>query len=119
MFEKIITFIKGVINKMFNTSNIAKDFNIDIQSSNEVMELIELCTNIYNNKAPWLNEEVKSLNVAKTICDKVAKAVTIEFQSKVEDETIDEIYQRFLKNIRTNTEYALAKRRNVFQAILQ
>lgn len=109
MFEKIITFIKGVVSKMFNTADISKDFNVDISTSNEVMQLIELCSNIYNHKAPWLNEEVKSLNVAKTICEKVAKAVTIEFKTKVEDEQIDEIYQRFIKNIRTNTEYTLAK----------
>lgn len=109
MFEKVITWIKGAISKMFNTSNISKDFNIDISGSDEVLQLIEKCSNIYNHNAPWLNEEVKSLNVAKTICEKVAKAVTIEFKSKVEDEEIDKIYQRFIKNIRTNTEYTLAK----------
>lgn len=94
---------------MFNTGDIVKDFNIDISTSDEVMKLIEKCANIYNHKAPWLNEEVKSLNVAKTICEKVAKAVTIELKSQVEDKEIDNIYQRFLKNIRTNTEYTLAK----------
>lgn len=109
MFEKVITWIKGAINKMFKTSDIAKDFNIDISTSDEVMKLIELCANIYNCKAPWLNEEVKSLNVAKTICEKVAKAVTIEFKSQIEDEEIDKTYQRFLKNLRTNVEYTLAK----------
>lgn len=109
MFERVISFIKGAINKMFNTGDIVKDFNIDISTSDEVMKLIEKCANIYNHKAPWLNEEVKSLNVAKTICEKVAKAVTIELKSQVEDKEIDNIYQRFLKNIRTNTEYTLAK----------
>lgn len=109
MFEKIVTWIKGAISKMFNTKDIAKEFNIDISTNDEVLRLIELCSNIYNLKAPWLNEKVKSLNVAKTICEKVAKAVTIEFKSQVEDEEINKIYQRFLKNIRTNTEYTLAK----------
>lgn len=109
MFERVINFIKGAINKMFNTTDIAKDFNIDISTSDEVMKLIEKCANIYNHNAPWLNKEVKSLNVAKTICEKVAKAVTIEFKSKVEDKEIDKVYQRFIKNIRTNTEYTLAK----------
>lgn len=109
MFEKIITWIKGAINKMFNTSEITKNFAIDISTNDIVFEMIELCSNIYNHKAPWLNEEVKSLNVAKTICEKVAKAVTIEFKTQVEDEEIDKIYQRFIKNIRTNTEYTLAK----------
>lgn len=109
MFERIITFIKGAINKMFKTSDIAKDFNIDISASDEAMKLVELCSNIYNHKASWLNKEVKSLNVAKTICEKVAKAVTIEFKSQVADKEIDKIYQRFIKNIRINTEYTLAK----------
>ncbi len=109
MFKKIVNFIKGAINKMFNTTDIAKDFNIDISTSNEVLSAIEKWSNIYNNKAPWLNEELKSLHVAKTICEKVAKAVTIEFKTKVDDKEIDKTYQRFIKNIRTNTEYALGK----------
>lgn len=109
MFEKIVNWIKGAISKMFKTTDIAKDFNIDISTSDAANQLIELCANIYNHNAPWLNAEVKSLNVAKTICEKVAKAVTIEFKSQVEDENIEKIYQRFLKNIRTNVEYTLAK----------
>ena len=109
MFERIVNFIKGAISKMFNTTDIAKDFNIDISTSNEVLSAIERWSNIYNGKAPWLNKEVKSLHVAKTICEKVAKAVTIELKTKVDDKEIDKIYQRFIKNIRTNTEYALGK----------
>jgi A118 family predicted phage portal protein len=109
MFERIINFIKGAINKMFNTADIAKDFNIDISTSDEVLSAIERWSAIYNGKAPWINEEVKSLHVEKTLCEKVAKAVTIEFKSKVDDKEVDKIYQRFIKNIRTNTEYALGK----------
>lgn len=109
MFEKVINFIKGAISKMFNTSDIAKDFNIDISIRDEMLSAIEKWASIYNSKAPWLNEEVKSLHVAKTICEKVAKAVTIELKTKVDDKEIDKVYQRFIKSIRTNTEYALGK----------
>ena len=109
MFERFVNFIKGAINKMFNTTDIAKDFNIDISTSNEILAAINLWSNIYNGKMPWLDEDTKSLYVAKTICEKVAKAVTIEAKSKVEDIEIDDIYQKFLNNLRTNTEYALGK----------
>ncbi len=109
MFERLVNFIKGAINKMFNTTDIAKDFNIDISISDEMLSAIEKWSNIYNSRAPWLNEEVKSLHVAKTICEKVAKAVTIELKTKVDDKEIDKVYQRFIKNIRVNTEYALGK----------
>lgn len=109
MFERLVNFIKGAINKMFNTTDIAKDFNIDISTSDEMLSAIEKWSNIYNSRAPWLNEEVKSLHVAKTICEKVAKAVTIELKTKIDDKEIDKVYQRFIKNIRINTEYALGK----------
>lgn len=109
MFERIVNFVKGAINKMFNTTDIAKDFNIDISTSDEMLSIIEKWSNIYNSKLPWLNKEVKSLHVAKTICEKVAKAVTIELKTKVDDVEINNVYQRFIKNIRTNTEYALGK----------
>ena len=33
MFERIVNWIKGAISKMFNTTDIAKDFNIDISKS--------------------------------------------------------------------------------------
>ena len=56
MFERIINFIKGAINKMFSTTDIAKDFNIDISTSNEMLSTIEKWSAIYNSKAPWLNE---------------------------------------------------------------
>lgn len=109
MFERIVNFVKGAINKMFNTTDIAKDFNIDISTSDEMLSIIEKWSNIYNSKLPWLNKEVKSLHVAKTICEKVAKAVTIELKTKVDDVEINNVYQRFIKNIRTNTEYTLGK----------
>ena len=50
MFERLINFIKGAMNKMFNTTDIAKDFNIDISTSDEMLSAIEKWSNIYNGK---------------------------------------------------------------------
>ena len=76
MFERIVNFIKGAINKMFNTTDIAKNFNIDISTSNEVLSAIEKWSNIYNSKAPWLNEEVKSLKSQITEKDAIISALS-------------------------------------------
>ena len=38
MFERIVGWIKGAINKMFNTGDIAKDFNIDISDSDTTLK---------------------------------------------------------------------------------
>lgn len=94
---------------MIGTSDLFKDFCIENTIPYQVINMIENCSNIFNGNVPWKDEETKTLHVAKTICEKVAKAVTIEFKSKCEDEEINKVYQKFLKNIRIYTEYALGK----------
>lgn len=54
-------------------------------------------------------EWYKVIACCKTMCEKVAKAVTIEFKSQCTDKTIDNLYQKFLRKIRRNTEYAIGK----------
>ena len=94
---------------MFDFAKIAKDFNIDIQTSNEMLDAIQKWSQIFNGKEPWINSETQSLHVAKTICEKVAEAVSVEFNSHVDEPYIDKIYQKFLTNLQTNTEYMVGK----------
>ena len=63
---------------MFDYNKVISDFGLDSQTSKEMLDAIKLWSDIFNGNAPWKDEEVKSLNVAKTISEKVAKAVTIE-----------------------------------------
>lgn len=109
MFNKIINTIKGWWKNMFDYQKIINDFNLDVQTSKEMLDAINLWASIFNGNAPWQSENVKSLHVAKTVCDIVSKAVTIEFKSSCTDKTIDNTYQRFIRNIRKYTEYGIAK----------
>ena len=94
---------------MFDYNKIKQEFNIDVETSKTVLDAVQNWSNIFNGEEPWVNNDVLSIHVAKSICEKVAKAVTIEYKSKCSDKTIDKIYQKFLRRIRTNTEYAIAK----------
>lgn len=109
MLSKIINTIKGWWKNMFDYQKIISDFGLDIQTSKEMLDAINLWSNIFNGNAPWQSKTVKSLHVAKTVCEKVSKAVTIEFKSSCTDDIIDKVYQRFIRNIRKHTEYAIAK----------
>ena len=109
MFNKIINAIKGWWKNMFDYQKIISDFNLDVQTSKEMLDAINLWSAIFNGKAPWQSKAVKSLHVAKTVCEIVSKAVTIEFKSSCTDKTIDATYQRFIRNIRKYTEYGIAK----------
>ena len=83
---------------MFDYNKIKNDFNLDIETSKDILDAIQEWSDIYNGKEPWVNksEGIMSLHVAKSICEKVAKAVTIEYKSKCSDKYIDSVYQKIL-----------------------
>lgn len=109
MFSQLINKIKGWWRNMFDYNKIIKDFELDTDTSKEMLDAIQKWSDIFNGNEPWIDKETVSLHVAKTMCEKVAKAVTIEFKSECTDKYIDNIYQRFLKNKRKNVEYAIGK----------
>ena len=98
MINSLINKIKGWWHKMFDYKKIVKDFGLDIQTSENIIDAITKWSNIYNKNEPWLDENTKSLHVARTMCEKVAKAVTIEFKSNCSenrwgnDRFLDEIW---------------------------
>lgn len=94
---------------MFDSNIIVRDLGIQVETTKEMLDAIKLWTSIFNGNAPWLNDEVVSLNVAKTICEKVSKAVTVEFKTKCNDKEIDKTYQNVVKNIRKQCEYGIGK----------
>lgn len=67
---------------MIQYENIQKAMKMDIAVSRDMANAIYRWSNIYTNKASWLNEDVKSLNLAAAICSEMARLVTIE--SKIE-----------------------------------
>ena len=110
MFEKFKGFIQKVVSKMFNKGTIQEALKVDVAVSNEMANAIDLWNMIYENKAPWLNKNVKSLNLGATIASEVARMVTVEFQSEItKNDYLNEQYQRVLKDLRRYVEYGCAK----------
>lgn len=109
MFSKLINKIKGWWHNMFDYGKIAKDFDLDIQTSKDILDAIQKWANIYNGNEPWLDENTISLHVAKTISEKVSEAVVVEYKSVCSEPYINKVYQRFLNKIQTNTELMIGK----------
>lgn len=109
MIRDLISKFKGWWHKMFDYNKIAQDFNLDMGTSKDMLDAIQEWSKIFNGNEPWLDKETASLHVAKTICEKLSEAATIEFKSKCSDKYIDGIFQKFLRNIRKNTEYMTGK----------
>lgn len=94
---------------MFDYNKIITDFGLDTETSKEMLDAIQNWSSIFNGNEPWIDKNTVSLHVAKTMCEKVAKAVTIEFKSECNDKYINSVYQKFLRNKRKNVEYAIGK----------
>lgn len=109
MINGIINKIKGWWHKMFDYNKIVSDFGLDVQTSKNILDAIQEWNRIYNKAEPWINKNTKSLHVARTMCEKVAKAVTVEYKSTCSEPYIDNIYQKLLKKKRKHVESMLGK----------
>lgn len=109
MIGNLINKVKGWWHKMFDYKKIVNDFGLDMETSESILNAIQTWSKIYNKQEPWIDENTKSLHVARTMCEKVAKAVTIEYKSTCSEPYIDGIYQKLLRKKRKYTEQMLGK----------
>lgn len=128
MFRKTRGYINKVVSKILPK-------NKDNKKENNIMnENILLWSQLYEDKAPWLEEEdLLSYNLASSIASEMARLTTIEMESKITGKVketgketnnkraiyLDEQYQRVIDNIRIETEYACAKGGLVFKPYVE
>lgn len=108
MFNKILGWIRGVINKMFNI-NIGTKFNVDVAISSKMSTAINLWEKMYKDEAPWLDENVISSGLPAAISRELATATLVEFESEITGskraDFLAEKYKKIKKNLRKNLEY--------------
>lgn len=119
MLLNILNKIKEVIKNMLNIKE-SNCFNVDIKISDEMKNSIEMWNNIYINKADWLNEDIKSLNLASAVSSEFARLTTLEMEINISGSAradfLQKIYNDKIKNnIVTNLEFANATGGMVFK----
>lgn len=111
--------IKGFFSKMFSKQTIEDALKIETAMSQEMIDAIELWSEMYNDKANWLDDDIKSLGLPSAIASEVARLVTIEMESEITGSAradyLNEQYHAVLDNIRKVTEYGLAKGGLIFK----
>ncbi len=115
----IIDFLKGAIKKMLGKNNIETALKIDIAISPKLEEKIREWGNIYENKAPWLNKDVKSLELGSSISGEFVRLTIAEMKTEITGSTradfLQEQYKRMLKNLADNLEIGDAKGGLIFK----
>lgn len=101
------------IKRMFRKETIETKLPVSVALPDRVASQIDLWMKMYRNHPPWRydragHEICRSLNIGSVVAGEVARMVTLEFESEVGDRTIDEVYQRVVRDLRGICERAAA-----------
>lgn len=106
MFEKIKEWFLRGIDKMLSKSTIEEALKVKTAISNEMDKAMNLWLKIFTNNAPWLNEEVGSLQLGASIAEEFARLITLEMKSEVTGSAradyINEVYQKVLEDLKSH-----------------
>lgn len=95
---------------MMQYENIQKALGMDIAISGRMSNAIQRWGNLYMNRAPWLRDGVRSLNLPAAICTETARLVTMESEVSVTGsrraEMIAGCLKPFLEKLPVYVEYA-------------
>ena len=95
---------------MIEYDSIKKAMDVEVAISPKMAQALYKWQHMYVNEAPWLNKEVKSLNLPAAICTEMARLVTMESSVAINGSTradlIAKSMQPFLNQLQNYTEYA-------------
>lgn len=105
MFEKVKKWFLRGIDKMLNKSTVEEALKVKTAVSFEMEAAMNLWLKIFTNNAPWLNEEVRSLQLGASIAEEFARLITLEMKSEVTGSTradyINQYYQKVLEDLKS------------------
>lgn len=104
MFNRFIDYVKGVLKRMFDTTNIAKKaFNLDSLMSESMSKAITLWKDIYEGHAPWASEYVEESETPAQVANEFARLTTLEMETEITGsqraEYLNKVYKKFLNNL--------------------
>jgi A118 family predicted phage portal protein len=104
---------------MLNQSSVKSAMRVDVAITPNMAEALQKWALIYENRSPWLNSDIKSLNLGAAIAVEVARAVTLEMEVSLSGSPRADFLAAQMKPalafIRSATEYAAAKGGLVFK----
>lgn len=113
MFQKILAWIREIFNKMIGQSSVKQALHVDVAISPRMAVALQLWTFMYENRAHWLNDEIRSLNLPAAIAGEIARAVTIEMTVDIDGspraEYLAAQFKAVMPRLRAMVEYGVAK----------
>lgn len=102
MFGKILNAIRGVIKKMFPAKTLKQVIGHEVAISQQMIERIELWGAMYRGQAPWVDDQVDSLQIEQGICREFSNVCLNEMESSISNEKLDKLYQKAIRELNEN-----------------
>ena len=102
LFGRILSAVRGVIRKMFPAKTLKQVIGQDVAISQRMIEKIELWGAMYRGQAPWVDDQIDSLQIEQGICREFANVCLNEMESSISNEQLDNIYQSAIRNLNEN-----------------
>lgn len=101
------------------TKVLEKDEQITFAMTDVTSRQIELWSLMFKERAPWINEDTKSMGLPSAISCELARLITLEMESKITGSSratfLDSHYQKQIRKLRQFTELACAKGGIIFK----
>lgn len=75
--------IKEWLKNMFWTKTAEEEFGIKLASESKTVEFIEDCMKAYKGEPYWMDEKTRTINMAKTVCEEIARLATLNIEVNV------------------------------------
>lgn len=108
MLDKIRSFVRGVMRRMFPAKNIKEALDLDTCVSDEILDRMNLWAAMYRGHAPWCKDPVVSLRKERGICQEFANVVLNEMEAKISVESLDTIFKDAIRDLNENLQSGLA-----------
>lgn len=109
MFENIKKWWRGVMGRMFPITTLKRIIGEQIALTPQMIESIELWSNMYAGKAPWCDEGVHSLRIEQGIVREFANVTLNEMDTSLSNEKLNTLYQNGIRDLNENMQAGLAK----------
>jgi A118 family predicted phage portal protein len=123
MFQKFLSWIRSVIDRMLEKNTIQTKLNIKLAVSDEMASAITKWAKIYINQAEWLKNDIKSLNLAAQVCTELTRLTLLEYKSEITGSTradyLNEQYKKFKANLKEKIEIGFAVGGIIFKPFIK
>ena len=108
---------------MFLKKKIEKALGMQVLVSDEMSAKIGLWRDLYQGKAPWITDSVKSMNLCSLIASEFARLSMLEFKAEFEENVRGSLFKKafdsFTHDAKRYVEYACALGGAVFKPYIQ